>query len=111
MADQPDSWAAGEAAADRLESVNVTGSWASQCPPSPAELARELEQKRGVLDATAATDAVGGYVELTLDEGYSTVPTHVARPIYRAGLAIADVTAVAGHTHRQVEVRPPEGCR
>jgi hypothetical protein len=107
----PDTWAAGEAAADRLASVDVTGSWASQTPPAPGELARELEMKRGVVDATAGTDAVSGYVELTLAERHRTVPAHIARPIYRRGLAIADVTPIAGHAHRQVEVRPPEGRR
>jgi len=108
MSDSSAPWGAAQAAADRLDAGE---SWKPQTPPEPAELARELEQKRGVGSATPQYDCDTPRVEIVLAPRFDTVPRWVARPVYRVGLAIEDVTPIANGSYLQVTVVPPEGRR
>lgn len=101
-ADPSGGWEAAAAAERRL---NPEETWAPQSPPTPVELARELYQKRGVESATPQDDTI----EIVLASRFETVPSFIARPIYRRGLAIADVSPVAGRQHLQLTVTAPEG--
>lgn len=107
MSDAPD-WGAARAAADRIDAGE---SWEPHATPTPVELARELYQKRGVESATPDHGSDGGRVEIVLSERIDTVPRWIARPIYRRGLAVADVSPIAGHSRLQVTVEAPEGRR
>jgi hypothetical protein len=73
--------------------------------PRPGELARELQQKAAVRAAHADLDCRGPAVEIVLAERFDAVPARVARPIYRRGLGITDVSTIAG-THLQVTAEP-----
>jgi len=98
--DGSSDWGAAEAAARRLEREEQLDDWSAQASPDAVELCRELYQKRGVESATPTADSV----EIVLAPRLEGVPRWIARPIYRAGLTIADVSPVAGRSQLLVEV-------
>jgi len=98
--DVSSDWGAAEAAARRLEREEQLDDWSAQASPDAVELCRELYQKRGVESATPTADSV----EIVLAPRLEGVPRWIARPIYRAGLTIADVSPVAGRSQLLVEV-------
>lgn len=80
--------------------------------PKHEELARELEQRPIVL-AADAEDSAGGRsfraVEIVLVERVNVVPPYVARAIYKRGMAVYDVTRVAGRDNLLITAGPREG--
>lgn len=98
--DGSSDWGAAEAAARRLEREEQLEDWSAQASPDAVELCRELYQKRGVESATPTADAV----EIVLAPRLEAVPRWIARPIYRAGLSIVDVSPIAGRSQLLIEV-------
>jgi DNA-binding PadR family transcriptional regulator len=88
----------------------IVDTWETQVDePAPLEAVRELEQKPGVRAADSRSDCRGRYVEVTLAERVDALPARVARPLYRRGFAVADVSPVAGRSHLRVIARPDGG--